>query len=137
MEAWFQSLLASLALPEFGLSTVFVVSFISATLLPLGSEPAVLGLIKLNPSLFWPAIGVATVGNTLGGMVTWSSGQAWRSISGQSRNSSSLVMQMRTSLRRLRLQVTAMPDAFSPGLALMKASSTSDGATVLGSGNCR
>jgi membrane protein YqaA with SNARE-associated domain len=71
MEAWFQSLLAALALPEYGLSTVFVVSFVSATLLPLGSEPAVFGLIKLNPSLFWPAILVATVGNTLGGAVTW------------------------------------------------------------------
>ncbi len=57
-------LLHWLALPQFGLSTVFVVSFISATLLPLGSEPAVFGLVKLNPDLFWPAIGVATVGNT-------------------------------------------------------------------------
>jgi membrane protein YqaA with SNARE-associated domain len=54
-------LLNLLALPEFGLSTVFVVSFISATLLPLGSEPAVFGLIKLNPHLFWPAILVATL----------------------------------------------------------------------------
>ena len=71
MEAWFQSLLALLALPEYGLSTVFIVSFISATLLPLGSEPAVFGLVKLNPAMFWPAIGVATVGNTLGGMLTW------------------------------------------------------------------
>ena len=71
MEAWFHSLLASLALPEFGLSTVFIVSFISATLLPLGSEPAVLGLAKLNPQLFWPAILVATAGNTLGGALTW------------------------------------------------------------------
>ncbi len=64
-------LLHWLALPQFGLSTVFVVSFISATLLPLGSEPAVFGLVKLNPDLFWPAIGVATVGNTLGGAVSW------------------------------------------------------------------
>ena len=71
MEAWFQSLLGLLALPQFGLSTVFVVSLISATLLPLGSEPAVLGLIKLNPALFWPAILVATVGNTIGGGITW------------------------------------------------------------------
>ena len=44
-------LLHWLALPQFGLSTVFVVSFISATLLPLGSEPAVFGLVKLNPDL--------------------------------------------------------------------------------------
>jgi membrane protein YqaA with SNARE-associated domain len=71
MEAWFDSVLALLALPKFGLSTLFVVSFVSATLLPLGSEPAVFGLVKLNPALFWPAIGVATLGNTLGGAVTW------------------------------------------------------------------
>jgi membrane protein YqaA with SNARE-associated domain len=66
-----QSVLAALALPEFGLSTVFVVSLVSATLLPLGSEPVVFGLVKLNPELFWPAIGVATAGNTLGGMFSW------------------------------------------------------------------
>jgi membrane protein YqaA with SNARE-associated domain len=71
MPPWFQTLLATLALPEFGLSTVFVVAFVSATLLPMGSEPAVLGLVKLNPHLFWPAIAVATAGNTLGGALTW------------------------------------------------------------------
>jgi membrane protein YqaA with SNARE-associated domain len=75
MEAWIQThlstLMAALALPEVGLSTVFVVSLVSATLLPLGSEPAVFGLVKLNPAMFWPAIGVATLGNTLGGAITW------------------------------------------------------------------
>ena len=71
MEAWLHSLLAALALPKFGLSTVFVVAFISATLLPMGSEPAVFGLVKLNPDLFWPAVLVATAGNTLGGAVSW------------------------------------------------------------------
>jgi membrane protein YqaA with SNARE-associated domain len=71
MEAWFETLLAALALPKFGLSTVFVVAFVSATLLPLGSEPAVFGLVKLNPGLFWPAVLVATAGNTLGGALTW------------------------------------------------------------------
>ena len=71
MELWLDHLLTLLALPKFGLSTVFVVSFVSATLLPMGSEPAVFGLVKLNPDLFWPAIGVATVGNTLGGAVSW------------------------------------------------------------------
>lgn len=76
MDAWLEQLLLLLALPKFGLSTVFVVSFISATLLPLGSEPAVFGLVSLNPSLFWPAIGVATLGNTLGGAVTWAMGLA-------------------------------------------------------------
>jgi membrane protein YqaA with SNARE-associated domain len=76
MEAWIDHLLVLLALPKFGLSTVFVVSFISATLLPMGSEPAVFGLIKLNPELFWPTIAVATVGNTLGGAVSWGMGLA-------------------------------------------------------------
>lgn len=71
MEIWIESLLAALALPKFGLSTVFIVSLISATLLPLGSEPAVFGLVKLDPTLFWPAVGVATVGNTLGGAISW------------------------------------------------------------------
>ena len=47
-----QHLLNLLALPQFGLSTVFVVAFVSATLLPLGSEPAAFGLVKLNPELF-------------------------------------------------------------------------------------
>ena len=64
-------LLTTLALPRFGLSTVFVVSFVSATLLPMGSEPVVFGLIKLNPDLFWPTILVATAGNTLGGALDW------------------------------------------------------------------
>ena len=76
-----QQLLDLLALPQFGLSTVFIVAFVSATLLPLGSEPAVFGLVKLNPDLFWPAILVATAGNTLGGAVSWWMGlgahQAW------------------------------------------------------------
>ncbi|MGD9550641.1 MAG: YqaA family protein [Burkholderiaceae bacterium] len=71
MQAWLQHLLELLALPQYGLGTVFLVSFVSATLLPMGSEPAVFGLIKLNPALFWPAILVATVGNTLGGALNW------------------------------------------------------------------
>ncbi len=74
MEAWLWSLLDTLSLPQYGLSTVFVVAFISATLLPMGSEPVLFGLVKLNPDLFWPAIVVATVGNTLGGVVSWAMG---------------------------------------------------------------
>ena len=71
MDAWINHLINLLALPQYGLSTVFVVSFVSATLLPLGSEPLVFGLIKLNPELLWQVIGVATLGNTLGGAVDW------------------------------------------------------------------
>lgn len=71
MEAWFESVLVLLALPKFGLSSVFLVAFVSATLLPMGSEPFVYGLVRLNPDLFWSAILVATAGNTLGGALTW------------------------------------------------------------------
>ncbi|MFE1570820.1 YqaA family protein [Comamonas odontotermitis] len=75
-------LLQWLALPQFGLSTVFIVALVSATLLPLGSEPAVAGLLQLNPDLFWQAILVATAGNTLGGAISWWTGmlahKAWR-----------------------------------------------------------
>ncbi|MDC8760221.1 YqaA family protein [Janthinobacterium fluminis] len=66
--AWLLQLLAA---PEVGLTSVFIISFISATLLPLGSEPAVFAVVKANAALFWPVIGVATVGNTLGGAVDY------------------------------------------------------------------
>ena len=58
-------------MPKVGLPAVFVVCMVSATLLPLGSEPAVFGYIKLNPDLFWPTVLVATAGNALGGMVNY------------------------------------------------------------------
>lgn len=74
MPDWLQTLLTTLALPQYGLSTLFVVAFVSATLLPMGSEPALFGLVQLNPALLWPAIGVATVGNTLGGLTSWAMG---------------------------------------------------------------
>ncbi len=64
-------MLTALALPQFGLSTVFIISVISATLLPMGSEFVVIGLVKLEPSLFWPTVVVATVGNTIGGAISW------------------------------------------------------------------
>jgi membrane protein YqaA with SNARE-associated domain len=60
-----------LALPRVGLSAVFLIAFIAATLMPIGSEPAVFAVIKANQSLFWPAILVATLGNTLGGAVDY------------------------------------------------------------------
>ena len=71
MQSWLDSALTLLALHQYGLGTLFLVSFVSATLLPLGSEPALFGLLQLNPGLFWPAIGIATLGNTLGGAVSW------------------------------------------------------------------
>jgi membrane protein YqaA with SNARE-associated domain len=77
MESWLNQVLTLLALPEYGLVTLFLIAFVSATLLPMGSEPALFGLLKLNPDLFWPAVLVATAGNTLGGAVSW--GMGWGS----------------------------------------------------------
>lgn len=64
-------LLSVLSAPQVGLTSVFLISFISATLLPMGSEPAVFAVVKANPALFWPAILVGTLGNTLGGAVDY------------------------------------------------------------------
>ena len=64
-------LLGVLAVPEVGLASAFIISLVSATLLPLGSEPAVFAVIKANADLFWPVIGVATAGNTIGGMIDY------------------------------------------------------------------
>ncbi|WP_026076004.1 YqaA family protein [Noviherbaspirillum massiliense] len=64
-------LLRVLAVPDVGLTSVFIISLISATLLPLGSEPAVFAVIKANGALYWPAILLATLGNTLGGAIDY------------------------------------------------------------------
>jgi len=69
--AWVQALLAWLSLPEIGLPAVFLVSFIAASLVPLGSEPAIVGMLLLRPDLFWPTLLVATAGNTLGGVLNY------------------------------------------------------------------
>ena len=58
-------------LPSVGLPAVFISAFLSATLLPVGSEPILFGYTSLNPQMYWGAIFVAAVGNTLGGMVDW------------------------------------------------------------------
>jgi len=54
---------------------LFISSLLSATLLPGGSELVLLGVLKLHPELFWPALTVGTLGNTLGGMITF--GMGW------------------------------------------------------------
>ena len=71
MDSWIPALLALVALPSVGLPAVFVIALVSATLLPMGSEPAVLALVKVNAAMFWPAVLVATAGNTVGGAITW------------------------------------------------------------------
>jgi membrane protein YqaA with SNARE-associated domain len=71
MEAWLSSLFTA----EAGLFTLFVCGFLAATLLPGGSEAFLFGVLKLHPQLFWQAIGVATLGNTLGGLTSYAIGR--------------------------------------------------------------
>ncbi len=54
-----------------GLWTLFASSFLAATLLPGGSEAVLFGILKLHSDQLWNAVGVATLGNTLGGMSSY------------------------------------------------------------------
>lgn len=78
MEQWLLDsvhwLLDVLALPSVGLPAIFLICVLSATLLPLGSEAFVFGFVKLQPDMFWPAIAVATIGNTIGGVISYAMG---------------------------------------------------------------
>ena len=96
MQQWFDAMLALLALPQYGLGTLFVAAFVSATLLPVGSEPALFGLLRLQPDLFWSAIVVATAGNTLGGMLGWWMGYGAHQVADRHHRS-------RTHLKALQL----------------------------------
>ncbi|MBK8568964.1 MAG: DedA family protein [Nitrosomonadales bacterium] len=57
------------------LVSLFISSFLAATLLPGGSEIVLVSVLKLYPELFWPALLLGTLGNTLGGMVSF--GMGW------------------------------------------------------------
>jgi membrane protein YqaA with SNARE-associated domain len=50
---------------------LFSSSFLAATLLPGGSEAVLFGALKLHPEQVLPALCVATLGNTLGGMSSY------------------------------------------------------------------
>jgi len=59
---------------------LFVASFLAATLLPGGSEAVLFGVLRLDAENFWPALGIATLGNTLGGLSSYLVGRLipWR-----------------------------------------------------------
>lgn len=54
---------------------LFISSFLAATLLPGGSEAVLIGVLKLHPETFWLALLLGTLGNTLGGMVSFGMGR--------------------------------------------------------------
>jgi len=55
--------------------TLFTSSFLAATLLPGGSEIVLYGVLSLHPEHKWTAIGIATLGNTLGGLTSYAIGR--------------------------------------------------------------
>lgn len=57
------------------LISLFTSSFLAATLLPGGSEAVLFAVLKGHPDALWSALGLATLGNTLGGMVSF--GMGW------------------------------------------------------------
>lgn len=60
---------------EASLWSLFLGSFIAATLVPVSSEVMLFAVLKLHPELLWPALTVATAGNSLGGMVSYGMGR--------------------------------------------------------------
>lgn len=55
--------------------TLLAGSFLAATVVPLSSEVLLLAALKLHPDIAWQLFGVATLGNTAGGMVTYAMGR--------------------------------------------------------------
>ncbi len=53
------------------LLSLFISSFLAATLLPGGSEAVLFAVLKNYPDALWTALIIGTIGNTLGGMVSF------------------------------------------------------------------
>jgi len=56
---------------EVGLLSLLGASFLASTLVPVSSEAALFAVLKFDAGLFWPALVVATLGNTAGGLTTY------------------------------------------------------------------
>ncbi len=56
---------------EAGLWGLFASAFVSATILPGNSEVVLVAVLAKHADLFWQAIAVASIGNTLGGMTSY------------------------------------------------------------------
>jgi len=70
MSSW--GLMGSLAL-------LALIAFLSATLLPLGSEPALVAFLIWQPEWWMPALLLATAGNSAGGLLNWWMGKGAKS----------------------------------------------------------
>ena len=58
-----------------GLTGLFAASFIASTIVPLSSEAVLFGFLKLYPGELVPALALATLGNTLGGLTSYAIGR--------------------------------------------------------------
>lgn len=56
---------------EASLASLAAAAFLAATFVPLSSEAVLVAVLKLHPDLYWTAVGLATLCNTLGGMTTY------------------------------------------------------------------
>ena len=57
--------------PGMELTLLFVVSLLAGSIVPGSSELILIGVLKLNAALLWPALVSATAGNTLGGLSSY------------------------------------------------------------------
>lgn len=65
---------------KYGLAGIFLVSFLSATLLPGISEVGLAGLVAMGTFKRWPLLLSATAGNWLGGAITFA--MFWYGVDG-------------------------------------------------------
>ena len=70
----FLSFLEFIDITNLSLISLFVISILAATVLPIGSEAILVGILKSSPSFFWISILVATLGNTIGGIISFKMG---------------------------------------------------------------
>ena len=85
----------------FGLGGLFLLSFLAATLLPGGSEAALVALVLAHPEQTPMAFILATTGNTLGGMSTYAAGRLLPQKVGAGETADSLkYLQYRVALQR-------------------------------------
>lgn len=67
--------MADLISAEHGLWGLFAASFIASTVFPMSSEAVLFGFLRLYPEQLVPALALATLGNTLGGLTSYALGR--------------------------------------------------------------
>jgi membrane protein YqaA with SNARE-associated domain len=58
-----------------GFLALFISSFVAATVLPGGSELVLIAVLARYPDSLWPALAIATLGNTLGALTSYMIGR--------------------------------------------------------------